>query len=623
MGESMSLDLIEFSKRLIKNYSRYFGLQGKNFYRTLAVLGILLCNISLAVVFLYFNSSMTALFAVLELPVVTYSAFIEPVAVVCGYLGLSVGISLLKNQFIPYLRGSLSKAVDKTMLKRWIKNKAYYGIKFLFKNEKEKKEADVVGDNNPAQIMSEDNSELINSSITLIDDFVSKLFLCGAGIMGLYTLSQPLILSFYAMSFTIPGYLAIGAILYAGLYRLMTSTIGKPLKEKELATRKAQGELYQKGQYIADNADAIALLKGKDYEYNSLKVTLADMGIVKAASAKIRLALQYLTNLNWEIGYYVPIVLSIPNVIAGKMKLSAVYEVIPNFLSVVDLFTFKDENYDELAKCEVSLMRIEKLNQQLTLWEKACEKNRHNKLEYTRTKNNHSSSDITFKNITLLKPDGTRLLENLKFTLTKGRVTLLQGPSGCGKSTLLRAIADQWPYLKKGGKIVYSGKSLTINFIPQQAFIYHRGKSLLETILYPQSRKVSEIEIKRIKSMMRKCKLKEATIQNLLLVKDWSKELSGGEKQRIAIISAILKKPDVLFMDEATSAIDKRTKLEVEKLIKDELPNTAIGYIDHNPSNEAALVSNYLPLKKKAAFHDNEVVLKPIQQNATRFRRAV
>ncbi|HRE30386.1 MAG TPA: ATP-binding cassette domain-containing protein, partial [Candidatus Berkiella sp.] len=93
-----------------------------------------------------------------------------------------------------------------------------------------------------------------------------------------------------------------------------------------------------------------------------------------------------------------------------------------------------------------------------------------------------------------------------------------------------------------------------------------------------------------IKGLMKELSFNQTIIDDLEVVKDWfGPHLSDGEKQRIEIISAIMKKPDTLFMDEATSRVDHDAKTDnkgkIERLLKQHLPNTTIVYTDHNPSN--------------------------------------
>ncbi len=69
---------------------------------------------------------------------------------------------------------------------------------------------------------------------------------------------------------------------------------------------------------------------------------------------------------------------------------------------------------------------------------------------------------------------------------------------------------------------------------------------------------------------------------------DWEHRLSGGEKQRIMLIRAILKKPDVLLLDEVTSALDEESAVKIVLLLKASLKDTAILMVSH----QSALIAH-------------------------------
>jgi vitamin B12/bleomycin/antimicrobial peptide transport system ATP-binding/permease protein len=69
-------------------------------------------------------------------------------------------------------------------------------------------------------------------------------------------------------------------------------------------------------------------------------------------------------------------------------------------------------------------------------------------------------------------------------------------------------------------------------------------------------------------------------------VADWAKVLSPGEQQRIAFARVLLQKPQAVFMDEATAALDEGLEFTLYQLLRTELPNTIVVSVSHRPTVE-------------------------------------
>lgn len=570
----MSVSLINLTKRAYRLYKPYIGFQAKNTFRIFLAAASFAMHVLMACVYSFFNSAMASLVGVLEMPGVTYSAFFGNFFTVFGLVLVNIGLYMVKDQLMNQLRDSIAKESDDLFLKRWIKNKAYYGLKFIIYDEKKGAEKQEIS---PAQILSHDSAEMLINSMWLLDEFLIKAFQFSAAFIALYSLSPALTVGFWGISLAIPGYFALGSIAYALVFNVISSYMGRNLRQEELRIREHEGVLHHQCHYLEEHGEAIAFLKGADYEEKSIQATLNKKRKAQDNASRIRSAVDLIINLHYEISSFFPLLMSVPGIIAKQLKVSTVYEVLPNFQSCVNLFTFKNERYDTIAQTEVALTRIEKFNNLLTAWEH--EKNGMKHIG----KRRNSRQEVQLKNVTLLRKNGTEILKNFSMRLEKGKITLISGESGVGKSTLLRYMAELWPYMRKGGELILPDKR-KIAFIPQNAFVYHRGSTLLDTIMYPDHKKATPIQIVRIKRIMHEMGLKREIINNLARVKEWDKLLSGGEQQRISIIRAIVKNPSVLLMDESTSAVDHATKRKVERVLKKELPGVTIGYIDHNPS---------------------------------------
>ena len=183
-------------------------------------------------------------------------------------------------------------------------------------------------------------------------------------------------------------------------------------------------------------------------------------------------------------------------------------------------------------------------------------------------------------------------LNNINFDLSDGQCICLLGPSGSGKTTLLQ-IAGLLDSPTKG-EIIINGKKCDHlsqedkNFIRKQhiGFVYQNfylldSFSALENVIIPQLINGSGFNNarKRAKNL-----LSDLGLSKRLYNKP--RELSGGEKQRVAILRAIANMPKIILADEPTGNLDKKNSENVVKIIKDMVNHYNISFIiaTHNLS---------------------------------------
>jgi putative ATP-binding cassette transporter len=165
----------------------------------------------------------------------------------------------------------------------------------------------------------------------------------------------------------------------------------------------------------------------------------------------------------------------------------------------------------------------------------------------------------------------------------------VRGRSGLGKSTFIRVIAGVWPY--GSGEISLPEKNKTIMFLPQTS--YMPLGSLRDAMLFPD--KIQNVPDERLMELLKACDLSQLT-SKLDEVAPWAEQLSPGELQRIAFIRVFIHKPDWVFLDESTSALDLLHEKEIYKLLADELPNCSIVSVRHRLNVEG--------------YHDEEINLE-------------
>ena len=203
-----------------------------------------------------------------------------------------------------------------------------------------------------------------------------------------------------------------------------------------------------------------------------------------------------------------------------------------------------------------------------------------NKIDF---KNNFTLNVKNFKhNIT----DKNYLLKDINLDIKKNQKIGIVGPSGVGKSTILDLITGL--INPEEDKIILDGKTVEnfdqwqniIGFVPQKIFILE--ESLKENIAFGleiinENRKIFKevLEKANLKNLVEKLPHKENSI-----IEEDGKNLSGGEIQRIGIARALMRQPQILIMDESTSALDLKNEREIiDDLIK--IQNLTIIFVTH------------------------------------------
>ena len=189
-----------------------------------------------------------------------------------------------------------------------------------------------------------------------------------------------------------------------------------------------------------------------------------------------------------------------------------------------------------------------------------------------------------------------QILNDLSFSIDKKEIISICGSSGSGKSTLMNIISGLLTF--DSGEIIFNGNIFNKNF----DFSKYRNSSL--GIVFQDHYLISELSVIEnimLPQIISGINSKEAKINassllddfNLLNIKDsYPNKMSGGEKQRVAILRAIINKPKLILADEPTGSIDEFNKDKILYLFKDIVLNydTAILMVTHD--NKVSQISN-------------------------------
>jgi polar amino acid transport system ATP-binding protein len=165
------------------------------------------------------------------------------------------------------------------------------------------------------------------------------------------------------------------------------------------------------------------------------------------------------------------------------------------------------------------------------------------------------------------------ILNNLSFEMLPGEVIAVVGPSGSGKSTLLRSINQI--VRPDAGTVIFKGKEIFPG-TGENRPINNMGMIFQHFNLFPNLTVLENITLAPQKVLGQTKSESELTGMNLLkkvqldgLENRYPAKLSGGQKQRVAIARALAMKPELLLLDEVTSALDPELVGEVTSIIEE------------------------------------------------------
>jgi phosphate transport system ATP-binding protein len=196
-----------------------------------------------------------------------------------------------------------------------------------------------------------------------------------------------------------------------------------------------------------------------------------------------------------------------------------------------------------------------------------------------------------------------RAVKDINASIRRNRITALIGPSGCGKSTLLRTINrmnDLIEGTRVEGQVDFHGENLYADYVDavevrrRIGMVFQKPnpfpKTIYDNVAFgPRVNGVKGNVDQLVESCLRRAALWDEVKDKL---KQSAYALSGGQQQRLCIARAIATKPEVILMDEPCSALDPRSTLQIEELMRELKEEYTIIIVTHN-MQQAARVSDY------------------------------
>jgi len=439
----------------------------------------------------------------------------------------------------------------------WLNERVYYRLEL--KNH---------GTDNPDQRMQEDLKLFTTNTLSLALGLLRAMVSLFSFVFILWTLSGSLELSLGGMLLSVPGYMVWAALCYALGGTWIAHKIGRPLIRLNFEQQKYEADLRYALVRLRENAEGIALYRGELDERSNLLTRFANVWQNWWSLIQYQKRLIGFTAFYEQLASVFPFVVAAPRYFTGNLQLGGLMQTASAFGRVQDALSWFIGAYAQLAEWKATVDRLTGFHHAITT------ANDEAKTGAVITVQASGNAEVTARDLTLALPDGCVLVDGVNTSFKQGEHVLVTGPSGCGKSTLFRALAGIWPF---GAGRVQTPANGAVMFLPQKPYL--PLGALREVVAYPKGNDVSDAQIAET---LKLCRLEQFAHQ-LGERDNWVLRLSPGEQQRLAIARALLNKPEWLFLDEATAALDEETEHYLYQLLRQQLPHTTLVSIAHRP----------------------------------------
>ncbi len=440
-------------------------------------------------------------------------------------------------------------------LEKWMGSQSYYRLQVLGGET-----------DNPDQRISEDVGNFARHTLGLMIGFLNKATSLVAFSVILWDLSGTLSFRIGGTTFHIYGYMFWACLAYSVIGTYFAHVVGRKTIGIKYDQQKYEANFRFSMMRVRENCESIAFYGGEQMELAGF-----DQDFGKCVKNYLKLMRQHrllslYTNTYSQAGAIMPMLMAAPRMFNGSMQIGQFMQLTHAFGMVNDAMSFFVNSYTTIASLAAVIRRLGLFTVRID------EVNAISDGVRMRAGEDGHFSTIGL-NVQL--PGGRTVMKDCTITLRRGGRVLVTGPSGCGKSTFLRTISGIWPF--GSGDVAVSPKDTAL-FLPQRPYL--PLGTLRRAVWYPLDAAGSDEQVIEALRLVQLEKL----IGRLDDVDEWSRVLSLGEQQRVAFARVLLVRPDWVFLDESTSALDEKRETDMYGLLRRELPDMGVVSVGHRSS---------------------------------------
>ncbi len=423
---------------------------------------------------------------------------------------------------------------------------------------------------NPDQRIAEDIKQFIDGTLSIGIALLGSIVTLISFVVILWTLSAATPLMIGDASYEIPGYLVWAALIYSALGTWVTHLVGRPLIKLNFDQQRYEADFRFSLVRLRENAEEVTLLAGEPAEEEHLLDRFGHVmrnwyGIMSRTKR-----LTFLTAGYSQVAIIFPFLVVSPVYFFGTLTLGGLMQIAQAFSQVQSALSFFVSAYSSIADWKAVLDRLTGFEESIG-WAQGLDETAP-QVEFV----SDGAGTLHVDQMAVGLPNGQEIVHLTDLVIKPGERVLVTGPSGSGKTSLFRALGGVWPF---GTGTVRVPKGASVLVLPQRPYL--PLGSLRGALAYPGGHGAfTEEEVAKVLDAVGLAPLHD----KLDTTAYWADKLSGGEQQRLSIARALLQKPQWLFLDEATSAMDEASEEKLYRLLIEKLPDTAIVSIGHRAS---------------------------------------
>lgn len=388
---------------------------------------------------------------------------------------------------------------------------------------------------NPDQRMQEDTSPFITVMSSIPRQIIGQVMSLITGSIIIASISM-------AMTWYVVGYAVISTIVTLVLYT--------PMIRLNFDSTVAEADLRYGILHVRDNAETVAFYRGEETEHKQIGGRLATAVRTKLAILLYELKMGGVNMAMSQLWSLAPFFLIAPLFFEGKIEYGTIAMAVTAATQMLAALTVLTQFIPQVAGMAPRAVRLAQILERFDALDEEHVRGAAHEITTRR------GSGIALCDVCLETPGGEqRLVQHLSLVVAPGRHLLIDGQTGVGKSSLLRTMAGLW--WRGSGTLVMPDMQHCL-FLPQKPYMIL--SDLRSQLLYPHGR--AGITDDELQLYLERVNLPHLIEKHggLDAIRDWAKVLSLGEQQRIGFARVLVARPEYVFLDEATSAVDINTE---------------------------------------------------------------